>query len=149
MVTLVGTQEDFETVLKELIELDYDAVEAYEAAINRLESQEYKAQLNTFKADHERHIKEISALLKQHNIDSPEGPSIGKQWLAKGKVILANLIGDTTILRAMMSNEIDTNTAYERVLNHEKLWPDSKDIIKRGLLDERKHKKWLENVLER
>jgi len=148
MVTLVGTQEDFEAALKELLELDYDAVEAYEAAINRLESQDYRTQLNTFKTDHERHIKEISALLRQHNIAPPEGPSIGKQWLAKGKVVLANLIGDNAILRAMMSNEIDTNTAYERVLNHERLWADSKDVIKRGLMDERKHKKWLEDVLE-
>ncbi|MBL0942527.1 MAG: DUF2383 domain-containing protein, partial [Alphaproteobacteria bacterium] len=75
MVTLVGTQEDFEVALKELLELDYDAVEAYEAAINRLENQEYKTQLNTFKNDHERHIKEISALLKKHNIAPTKGPS--------------------------------------------------------------------------
>jgi rubrerythrin len=148
MVTLVGTQEDFGAALKDLLELDYDAVEAYEAAINRIESQVYKDQLNIFKADHERHIQEISTLLGQHSIDPPKGPSIGKQWLTKGKVILANLIGDTTILRAMRSNEIDTNTAYERLSIHEGMWPDSKDIIRRGLLDERKHKKWLESVLE-
>jgi hypothetical protein len=36
MVTLVGTQDSFAGVIKELIELDYDAVEAYEAAIGGL-----------------------------------------------------------------------------------------------------------------
>lgn len=42
MVTLVGMQDDFGTTLKDLVELEYDAVEAYEAAINRLDNKEYK-----------------------------------------------------------------------------------------------------------
>ena len=41
-----------------------------------------------------------------------------KSYLTQGKVILANLIGDLTILRAMRSNEIDTNTAYEFAKKH-------------------------------
>lgn len=147
MVTLVGTQANFEDVLKELIELDYDAVEAYEAAINRLESLEYKETMQLFKADHERHIQELSSILKQHNVEPPIEASLGKQWLTKGKVILANLLGDTTILKAMVSNEIDTNTAYEKVLAHENIWPDSIEIIKKGLEDEKRHKAWLENVV--
>jgi bacterioferritin (cytochrome b1) len=147
MVTLVGIQEDFGDVLKNLVELDFDAIEAYETAINRLENKEYRDKLKTFKADHERHIRELSALLRQHDIEPPSGPSLGKQWLTKGKVILANLISDATILKAMLSNEIDTNTAYARVSIHDNIWPDSKEIINRGLKDEKKHKKWLESVL--
>ena len=64
MVTLVGIQTEFEDALKDLIELDYDAVEAYDAAINRLENQDFKEKLNIFKADHEWHIQELSSILK-------------------------------------------------------------------------------------
>jgi rubrerythrin len=145
MVTLVGTQGDLAAAIKELIELDYDAVEAYEAAINRLDNQDYKEKLSEFKKDHQRHIQELSILLGQHQItEIPSGPSTIKQWLAKGKVVLAELVGDSAILAAMKSNEIDTNTAYERFSAREDLWADARPIILRGLEDEKRHKAWLE-----
>lgn len=147
MVTLVGMQANFEDALKDLIELDYDAIEAYETAINRLHNQEFKEKLNIFKADHEWHIQELVNVLKKRNIDPPSGPSVGKQWLTKGKVILANLIGDNSILRAMISNELDTNTAYERFFLREDIWPEAQDIIRRSFEDEKRHKKWLENTI--
>lgn len=147
MVTKVGTQSDIISALKDLIELDFDAIEAYEAAINRLDNKEYKAKLSEFKSDHERHVRELSAVLKKHGEEAPTGPSIGKQWLTKGKVILGNIIGDTGILSAMRSNEIDTNYAYERMNAREDCWEDVVDILKRGLEDERRHKNWIETTL--
>lgn len=144
MVTMVGKQAEFSDAIKELIELDYDAVEAYEAAISRLENTVYKGKLSEFLNDHKRHIKEFTTLLKKHNTDAPNSPSAGKQWLTKGKVVLANLIGDDAILSAMLSNEEDTNTAYERMNERTDKWDDSKDILRRGLEDERQHKKWFE-----
>lgn len=146
MATRVGTQEQFVDALYELCELDYDAVEAYQAAINRLDNNQYKNQLQQFKADHERHIREIKNLLKQHNAEFPEGPS-SKQLLAQGKVVLANLFGDDAILKAMLSNEEDTNTAYERLNSRTDEWEDAKDILRRGLEDERRHKQWIEQTL--
>lgn len=144
MVTMVGTQTEFSAAVKELIELDYDAVEAYEAAILRLENTVYKGKLSEFMEDHKHHIQEFSSLLKKHNCDIPTGPSTAKQWLAKGKVVLANLVGDNAILSAMLSNEEDTNTAYERMNERTDKWDDAKDIIKQGLEDEKRHKKWFE-----
>jgi len=147
MVTLVGTQSDFSNAIKELIELDFDAIEAYEAAINRLDNQDYKDKLNDFKKDHHRHTQELTQLLKKHTISNiPNGPSAVKQWLTKGKVVLANIVGDATILAAMKSNEIDTNTAYERINAREDVWEDAISILKRGLEDERRHKTWLESL---
>lgn len=78
MVTLVGMQDDFGGALKDLVDLEYDTVETYEAAINRLESPKYREKFTSFKEDHQRHIKEVSSLLKAHNIDPPTSASIGK-----------------------------------------------------------------------
>lgn len=148
MVTAVGTQSKFEKALYELCELDYDAAEAYEAAINRLDKEEYKAQLRQFKQDHERHIVEISALLQKHNEKAPEGPTT-KALLTQGKVVLAQIMGDANILKAMLSNEMDTNTAYERLTTHAEKWVDAEEILMRGLQDEKRHKQWLEMVLQK
>lgn len=144
MVSLVGTQTNYADALRALIELDYDAVEAYEAAINRVNDEMYKSTLTKFKNDHQNHIEKLSELLRDHGEAVPQGPS-SKQWITKGKVVLANLIGDKAILMAMRSNEIDTNTAYERVYMHDSRWPDSIEIIQKGLEDERRHKAWLES----
>ncbi|WP_419419036.1 DUF892 family protein [Legionella sp. D16C41] len=145
MTTLVGTQEHFQDALYALCELDYDAIEAYEAAINRVDSAEYRSRLNEFKNDHQRHVQEITALLESHQVEAPNGPS-AKRLLTQGKVVLANLLGDEAILKAMISNEIDTNTAYERINSHKNIWPDAVEIVSRGWADERRHKQWLESV---
>ncbi|MBN8827743.1 MAG: DUF2383 domain-containing protein [Sphingobacteriia bacterium] len=146
MVTLVGTQTEFLDAVKDLIELDYDAAEAYDAAINRLENNDYKEKLRQFKEDHDRHTRELTNLVQKHGEEAPDGPS-GKQWLTKGKVVLADLMGDKAILMAMRSNEIDTNTAYDRLLDHEGMWDDAREIIKKGFEDEKHHKAWFDEIL--
>lgn len=143
MTTLVGKQHDFADALYELCELDYDSIEAYEAAINRLDSENLKAQLIEFKNDHQHHVDEISVLLSKHQAKVPQGPS-NKQLLTQGKVVFANLFGDKAILKAMHSNEIDTNTAYERIVSHPGIWLDALEILLKGLQDEKRHKQWLE-----
>lgn len=148
MVTFVGNQENFADALKELIELDRAAVEAYQAAEDRLNHPDYKNKFKEFRADHERHIQQIIGLLENHNEKGPEGSYLGKELIAKGKVILANMIGDTTILRAMKSNEIDTNVAYERMNDREDIWPEAREILKQGQRDEKKHKDWLIQTIE-
>lgn len=41
-MAIVGKEETVEGLLSDLVKLDYDAIEAYEAAYNRLENQTYK-----------------------------------------------------------------------------------------------------------
>ncbi|WP_131782429.1 DUF2383 domain-containing protein [Legionella gresilensis] len=147
MTTSVGVQAKFHNALYALCELDFDAVAAYKVAIDRLESEVYKERLSEFMEDHKRHIKNITNILKVHKKEIPTGPDI-KQYLTKGKIVLANIFGDKAILKAMVTNEIDTNTAYERVSEHANKWPEATAVIIQGLNDERRHKKWLETVIE-
>ena len=143
MATLVGTQKNFADALKALIELDYDAIEAYKAAIDRLENENYKNELTKFKADHQRHVQQLNAILRSRGEKEIEGPS-GKQWLTKGKVVIADIFGDDSIMQAMHSNEEDTNSAYERMNNHADKWPEAVEVLKQGLRDEKHHKQWIE-----
>lgn len=146
MVTTIGLNPDFHVVLKSLIALDYDAAEAYEAAIERLENAEYKKQLTEFKADHERHIKELSEVAHILGLTPPDGPDM-KVALTKGKVLLMNIFGDKAILMAMKTNEEDTNTAYERAFTHKDLDPRARETVERGFADERRHRAWITDTL--
>ncbi len=146
MVTTVGLQDEPLDLLNALITLDYDAVEAYRAAIERLEQPSYRETLNEFLGDHLRHTKDLSALVRSQGGTPPEGPGM-KSMMTAGKVAMADLAGDSAILRAMLSNEGDTNTAYERAAEHRNLPDHMRDLVGRNLNDERRHKAWLEQTL--
>jgi rubrerythrin len=148
MVSKTGLQNDFLDAVSDLIELDYDAIEAYNVAIDKVENSIYREKLKKFREDHKRHVQDFSEFLKRHGKTAPSGPS-GKQWLTKGKVALANFLGDNTILKAMASNEIDTKEAYTRMQSREDKFADAKEIIKKGLDDETTHKMWLDEVIEK
>jgi len=144
---MVGTQKDLNSLLEQLIELDYDAVEAYDAAIERLAGAPLRETMGGFRKDHLRHIEELSAILRQSGREPPSGPD-AKRLLASGKVVIAGLIGDRAILMAMKTNEDDTNTAYERAAGNTVVPAGVKQILQRGLADERRHRAWIEQQVD-
>jgi rubrerythrin len=146
MTAFMSKQNDFLNAIQALVELEYDTREAYEEAIKKISNDDYKIKLNEFCQDHEHHIMELSKILQNHNEPTTAKPSIVKYFITKGKVVLGEVIGDQTILAAMASNEIDTNIAYERInARHDRL-DDAKEILKQGLKDEKKHKKWFDEI---
>jgi len=147
MATLIGKEKDFIDSLKNLISLDYDAVEAYEAAIERLDEKRFKDKLATFKADHNRHIRDLTALVRDAGGTAPSDTDM-KHWITKGKTVLAGLIGDKTILKAMLSNEEDTNKAYERVSKREDKIRGSATVLKEAWQDEKNHYHWIESAIK-
>lgn len=48
----------------------------------------------------------------------------------------------------MLTNEEDTNTAYERTRNHDEIWSDATEILNAGYSDEKRHKRWIEENIE-
>ncbi|HEU4409666.1 MAG TPA: ferritin-like domain-containing protein [Polyangiaceae bacterium] len=142
MATAVGIESNVVTLLRHLVELDYDAIEAYEAAIERLEGEGDRATMGAFLEDHRRHVRELTALLEGAGHEAPSGPDI-KRVLTKGKVVLGGLVGDHAVLVAMKTNEEDTNTAYERAAGRADLSPDVRDLLARNLSDERRHRDWI------
>jgi hypothetical protein len=142
MVTTVGTESTVESLLEDLVHLDYDAAAAYQAAIDRLQNERWRASLAQFKEDHIRHTRDHGDILLRLGRTPPhEGDA--KALLTQGKVVIAGLISDEAILRAMRSNEADTNTAYERALGFKDLPPGVQPVLARNLEDERRHCAWI------
>lgn len=142
MATLVGTQKEFADALSALIELDYDAVSAYETAIDKVKHQDIRGKLEDFKNDHRRHIDELGDVLSAHGHLPPTGPDM-KSLLASGKAAIAQLFGDKALLGAMITNENDTNTAYQRMNERNDCWPDAVPALKKGWDDEIRHRNWM------
>lgn len=138
----------FASNLKKLIILDHEAVEVYEAALHRLENRAYKLMFEEFKRDHERHISEVSKLLKLYN-ESPPAKFRMKSFLSQGKANLLTLSGDKAILYAMRSNALDMNAAYTRIinLNAKEIPQPLQRMLQQGLQDERCHLNWIETKL--
>lgn len=147
MTTLVGTKSHFSKALQELLELEYEALEIYEAAISRITNVNYKQGLVNAKNEHDRHVRELIKILEVKNINIPKG-SGGTQWLTIGKIALAELIGDESILKVMVLAEEDTNKAYERMVERSDKFKESIEFLNLGLDDEKRHITWLKQELE-
>lgn len=147
MATMAGAQKDVRSMLKELIELDFDAIDAYRAAIERLEDSQTKSKLSEFMGDHQRHTRDLSNFMREMGGTPPSEGDV-KSVLTAGKVKLADLAGDKAILKAMKTNEDDTNKAYERAVKNEGLTADLAATLQGNLEDERRHRAWIEQRLD-
>ncbi len=145
MPTTVGTESTAADLVKNLLTLEHDAIAAYDSTIERLESAEYRQQIETFRRDHEAHVQDLGRIADSMGIEKPmEGDM--KQWLTTGKVALAELAGDNAILKAMKTNEDDTVAAYQQALDNEITGAELRPLMEKGLADERRHRAWMESA---
>jgi uncharacterized protein (TIGR02284 family) len=133
--------------LNDLIELDLDAIEAYEAAIARLSDPADKVQLGRFLEDHHRHAVDLSPLVQEAGASPATAPDF-RRVLTKGKVVLMGLAGDIGVLEAMKSNEETTTKTYERASRDAGLPLQAKAIVDRNYADEQRHLSWIEQRID-
>jgi uncharacterized protein (TIGR02284 family) len=143
MATSVTSDQKIIRQLNDLIELDFDAIEAYAAAIARLSDPEDKSQLGQFMGDHRRHVTDLTSIVEMLGAKAAAKADV-KQVLTKGKVVIAGLLGERAVLEAMKSNEDMTNRVYEKATNEHGLPSHVREILERNLADERRHRAWLE-----
>ena len=144
MVTTVGNETTMTGLVENLLLLEHDAIAAYDRTIARLENQGYKQKVAAFKADHDRHVRELARLAEVIGARRyTEGDA--KQMLTTGKVALASIMGDSAILTAMRTNEEDTVTAYERASRHTEATPEARTLFERAYGDEVRHRDWMSN----
>lgn len=145
MVTTVGTESTFEKLVQNLLILERDAIAAYDSTIERLDDAGSKAKIAEFKQDHERHVAELTRMAGALGVEAPsEGDA--KQYLTTGKVALASIIGDRTILKAMSTNEIETKMAYDHAAKNDAASPEARSFFQKALADETRHKAWMDSA---
>lgn len=147
MVTMVGKESEFGKLIQDLIYLEHDAIAAYKSTIERLEDKTLSAKVSEFHQDHLQHLSTLNEIAVEADIDVPTEGDM-KQMLTTGKIALADMFGDKTILKAMRSNEEDTVTAYERASQHADARPETKAFFMKAHQDEVRHRAWFETTAD-
>jgi len=156
MRTTTATQTDPAALaarLNDLLQLDHDALQAYDLAIAALRSARHRDTLRRFRADHERHVSELTDLIRTLNavpVQLPHlqtGPfKLAMQALGGAAGALGG--GDGAVLLAFKANERQTRDKYRRVADLVDLPPSMTSIIRRAAADEATHYAWALEALD-
>ncbi|MDQ3605190.1 MAG: ferritin-like domain-containing protein [Gemmatimonadota bacterium] len=132
--------------LNDLLQLDHDAIGAYQIAIEKLEDRDHADQIAGFRRDHERHIRELNEVIAELGgtpLNEPHATGPFKQALQS----LGGLAGDKGVLVAWRTNELQARTKYDSYASKANAWPPHvKRIIDRNALDEERHYEWVARV---
>src|SRR5690349_3281230 len=129
----LGTKEII-SECNDLIRFDFDAIGAYNEAIEKLDIPTIKAQLVEFRADHERHVTELSQVVRRFGGSPAERPG-ARGIVRKTMTKIAGMIGTESVLNAMKSNEKVLNEQYGKRLQMG--FPaDVLELIQRNYSDE-------------
>ena len=139
-------QKEFIKTLSNLAQLDIDAVHAYEQAIERIDYAPIRDELRKFQMDHQRHVRELSALIKQHGEKPPEFSRDFKGFLIEGFTALRSITGTEGALKAMQSNEETTTKHYSEALDSD-LPLEARALVERNYGDERRHLNYVKGAL--
>ncbi len=133
--------------LTDLLQLEYDALPAYSVAIAGLRRPDLRDALEAYRADHERHVRDLSAQIRRLGgvpLALPHLPT----GLLKLAVQMAGLPGgDRTVLLAFVSNEWQSQEKYARYAA-QPYPPELAALLRRHAADEARHYAWACGALE-
>jgi uncharacterized protein (TIGR02284 family) len=130
--------------LNNLIQLDVDAIKAYDQAIEACEHASVKMKLTEFRADHQRHVTDLSAHVRALGAQ-PEVKQDLKGYLIEGFTAITS-IGTHSALVSMQGNEMLTNSRYQAALKMD-LSPEIRVTLEKNYSDEQRHLAWIKEAL--
>lgn len=134
--------------LNDLLQLDHDAIGAYDIAIERLEDRDHANQILGYRRDHERHIQELNELIATLGGTPKNQPHLTGPF-KQALQALGALGGDRGILTSFRTNELQVRSKYEMYAARANHWPENvKRTIDRNALDEEKHYRWVADTLQ-
>jgi uncharacterized protein (TIGR02284 family) len=131
--------------LNELIRYDYDAIGAFDAALDDIRELHVRDPLVQFRGEHENHVSDLSEIVRRLGGDAADNPGI-KGVIRKTMTKVAGLGGPELTLKALRANEEVLNKTYAHHLSLD--FPDDiKEIIRRNYQDEQRHLAWVDSAL--
>lgn len=147
MAFLTESQQDLGTLINGLIELDYRAVSTYDSAAERIQNPFYRRQLRQFCEDHQHHIIALKPHAGKHNDVVASEPGV-TDILTRGRVALANWVGDHAILTALLALEEESASSVNDAVKHPQLDAQLRKTLLKIVGDEANHRAWLLRVLD-
>lgn len=133
--------------LNELLKLDHDALAAYSLAAATVRSATHRATIELYRRDHERHVRELSELVRTHGGTPADRPHAAS-GVFKLAVQAAGAAGGTRgVMLAFKTNELKSRDAYRRAANGRH--PEDVALyLARAAQDEATHHAWAMEALE-
>lgn len=129
-----------------LVQLDIDAIYAYDQAIKEIDVQDIREKLTEFKNDHQQHVNDLSPFISQFGGQVPAFKPDFKGFLIQGFTALRSKTGTEGALKAMKGNEQLTNKKYDSALEWD-LPENVRKVIVKNRDDERRHLQFIEQCL--
>ncbi len=146
-----GTAFDMKDLVERLnylIQLDYDAIKAYDTALEHCDDLEAREDLEDFRFDHERHITDLGTIiLDLGGVAESTGRDL-KGVLIEGLTALRSVTGTLGALQAMRTSERLTNKTYEKALD-QAMPLAVREVVRQNLQDERRHLAGIRAHIER
>jgi hypothetical protein len=132
--------------LTDLLQFEADALSAYAVAVGRLSRPELREKVRAFGEDHARHVRELSATVRDLGGIPATLPHIPTGLLKLG-VQMAGIPGDDrTVLLAFVSNEWQAREKYARAAARPHA-PALSSLLDRAARDEARHYDWAFSAL--
>ena len=143
------TTEEILEGLNDLLQLNHDAIGAYNIAIEKLEDRDHASQIAGFRMDHGRHITALNERIVALG-GAPRNEPHATGPLKEAMQSLGALAGDRGTLAAGRANELQVRTRYDTYASRANRWPaELKRLIDEQALDEERHYQWVADVLAR
>ncbi|WP_119677951.1 ferritin-like domain-containing protein [Indioceanicola profundi] len=134
--------------LNDLLQLECDALASYHLAITLLRSPEHRAPMQDFLADHERHVRDLTAMIHGRGSLALRLPHI-PTGMFKVAVQAAGALGDErAVLLAFRANEQQARDKYAREAGMNQP-PEVAALLSRHADDEARHFDWVCATLDR
>ncbi len=132
--------------LTSLMKLDYDAALAYNKAREGAKTREVQTMVQEFRANHERHIKDLGDAIRRQGEEPAELSREVRGVFLEGMTAVTKEMGERALLRACETGEKYINYKYGQATK-EDFSPPLLDLIHRNYADERRHLSHLEKRL--
>lgn len=133
--------------LNDLLQLNHDAIGAYDVAIQKLKDPDHASQISGFRLDHERHVRELSRAIQGMG-GSPKNEPHATAPLKEAMQALGAMAGDRGALIAWRANELQVRAKYDAYAAQAVGWPaEIKRMIDEQALDEERHYRWAADTL--
>lgn len=130
-------------VIGELRHLDEQTVKLYDTAIGKVQERQLTDQLQQFRADHERHVRELGDQMVRMG-RKPVGPTEDfRKFLAKELEMLQQASDEAEVMRLLVLAEESAAAEYANTMQHD-LPKDVSQLLTKNHDDEVRHVQYVE-----
>jgi hypothetical protein len=134
--------------LNDLLALDHDAAEAYTIAIGALTNVGRRETVMRFRADHERHIADLTRVILRLGGTPVERAHVASGPFKLAMQALGAMGSDRAVMLAFKTNEAQVCEKYTRAATHATEWPEAiSEIVSGAADDEARHYEWAADQL--